>query len=264
MNKKLMCITLLSLTILTTGCGSNQKANTNEEKVNSSIVENSNTNKELNLSKLKEEGQKQKLYYMSKEQLFTSATLTAEVKDIEDMSKQTDVAIEGVIISSEPYPFTNEDGTITPFTKFVVQVTEVLEGESNLVNQQIIVLEQGGLVKKGDIGIPDRFKDKPEIKDKELEEEVMVNLNGVPISLVGDEVALFLIKAPINSLGMQQEFYQILGNYLTRFDKNEETDIYERPDTDLDVDTEIIDPDLTKEELININEEVTEMIIENQ
>ena len=145
----------------------------------------------------------------------------------------------------------------------------VLEGSPELVGQEIVVYEPGGLISKEELGfLKKRSDEAPTLTDEQLAEEVVVNINGVHNSLPGNEVVFYLVKVKGQELGLTNDFYQIMSDYQTRFDKNEETQQYERPDTEVtinDFDKEIIETAIDEKKLIELNREVTEVIenIEN-
>ncbi|MGM0122846.1 hypothetical protein IGI37_000212 [Enterococcus sp. AZ194] len=233
-------------------------------------VENIDKNQSIHskqLKKLKEYGIAMSKEYETKEQIITTSLAMVEVNTMEDVEDLTEIGIEGVVMSAEPFVFHKyENGA--PFTKIVVHVRTALHNSEELVGKEITIYEPGGLITKEELGfLEKRAPEAPTLSQEELSEEVVVNINGIKNSFPGDEVALYLVKVPGNELGLEEDFYQIMADYLTRFDKNDETELYERPDTEIVSDdslAELQENPIEIKDLELLNETISEIAEEKE
>ncbi len=208
------------------------------------------------LEKSKEDGKKLRLIYNEKEQISTSAFGNVEINNLEDIENTTQIGVKGLVTKAEPFHFVASSNEKSPYTKVSVQITEVLNGDSSLLNTEIDVYEAGGLISKSDMGLAEKI---PDISQSELNKQGVINFDGVSNSMPGDEVVLFLVKLPGSSWGIQNDFYQIMGNHKTRFDKNDETNEYERVES---TNNESNEDTITPKEMEILNEEINELVSE--
>lgn len=212
---------------------------------------------DLIVEKAKIKGATLKNKYASKEQMYNKAFTDVEIASIEDVVEKTEIGISGVVVNSEPFIYKTEDGN-SGYTKVTIFVNEVIEGDQTLKDTEIVVYEAGGLITKAELGMGDKD---PTLTTEQLKEQVVVNFDGVANFLPGTEIAAFLVKLPKESLGIDIDFYQFVGNHLTRFDKNEVTEVYEVVEP---IDESMLEETITKDEKLVLGDEVTELVVETQ
>lgn len=219
-------LSLLILSVLFfAGCGTNSEDIKSSE--NPELLSNG-----MNLKELKIQGIEQRKLYESKEQIEMEGLFFEAPETLNDLRKKADSSIKGIVVSSEATPIQLDKETgENAYTKLGILVTDVLEGDRKLVNNEITIFEIGGLIKAYD---PARDKrptsERGKMTKAEKEEMVVINLNGVPVSKVGDEVVLFISEPDYDdteNLLLNNELnYMILGEYLGRFEKDEKTGQY--------------------------------------
>lgn len=215
--KKIYSILLCFLILFSlVGCSSNK--NSKNDKKNSS-----NQYNQI-VEKAKVSGAQYEKDYFSKEQIETTSFLSDNVDSLNDIKRLTEVSVQGVVVNSEPCVI-RKSSEGSAYTKVTFYVNKVLEGDQSLVGTEIIIYESGGIISKKDLGLEKKF---PEMSASELSEQVVVLNDGVANSIPGTEMVLFLKKFPKNYLDVDTDFYQVFGNYLTRFDKTSNNS-YEMP-----------------------------------
>ncbi|MGX7419540.1 hypothetical protein ACWOFR_12150 [Carnobacterium gallinarum] len=245
------------------GCSQDTKTSFNTELNNSEITSSvvskklSETSKyDVIVAESKTKGEKIRSEYNAKEQLFTSAFVDVDIETVSDVLEITEIAVSGVVVNSEPFIYTTESGS-EPYTKITLYVNDVLEGDASFKDTEIIIYEAGGIISKRELGMDTK---QPEMTTKELDEEVVVNFDGVQNSIPGTEMAAFLVKLPKESLGVSQDFYQFMGNYMTRFEKNDELNEFTLPSAVNGAESEIVLSVVQEEKL---NDEVTNFVKDN-
>lgn len=201
----LLCFLILFSLV---GCSSN-KSSKNDKK-------NSSSQYNQIVEKAKVLGAKSKKDYSSMKQIDSSAFMNIEINSLNDIKKITDISVQGVVVSTEPVVF-NVGSAGEAFTKVTFYVNKVLEGDQSLVGKEIIVYEAGGVISSEELGMKEKF---PDLSSSELSKKVVVIFDGVPNSIPGTEMVLFLEKGSKANFDIEGDFYHIIGNHLSRFDKN--------------------------------------------
>lgn len=221
MNKQLVILAFFIVAFtISSGCSS-QKSIQNSDKKNKTEEKISTTNGHTKQIKSSE---KKKSTETEKEVVKTSSAMAIEFDSLETIKNSSTLGVEGLVIAEESYVHTQEGSPSTPYTKLVLEITKVLSGDTSLVGQTIIIVESGGEITKEELGFKEKF---PGMTEEELQEEVIVQSDGLENTRVGEEIIGFLTN-DMGDMLTEFPFYSFMGEYQSRFKKNEETDRFER------------------------------------
>lgn len=195
--------------------------------------------------------------YAQMETITTIAFSAVTIHTIGDVIDTTELGIEGIVLSTEPYIYQAAETDYSPYTNVRVLVNRVIMGDDTLVGSEIEVYQAGGVISKKELGYN---QNNPDMSPSELNEKVLVNFDGVQNSLPSDQVVFFLVKTPGNLMALEKDVYQIMGNYKTRFDKNLENGHYQRATSS---DGQDLDDSISDQELSILNNELNKLIEED-
>ncbi|PEL13333.1 hypothetical protein [Bacillus sp. AFS017336] len=69
-------------------------------------------------------------------------TFAVTYNDVNQLMKDSELAVEGVVLSTENYVYMDKDSGIgNPLTKLSLKINNVLKGDSSLVGKKITILE---------------------------------------------------------------------------------------------------------------------------
>jgi hypothetical protein len=150
------------------------------------------------------------------ETISTTSDFAIIYKSIDELVQNSDVIVEGVVISAEPIDYTpngTEAGTVLTMAK--VKVTKSF---NDTVKKDDIVtfIEPGGVTTKKALGLDKKMK----LTEAELNEKVQVLTNGVPNLKSNHKVLLFgaapkLDKGDVNVV--PETHYWVLGAHQGKF-----------------------------------------------
>ncbi|PEJ56532.1 hypothetical protein CN692_16970 [Bacillus sp. AFS002410] len=183
-----------------------------------------------------------------KEVIKTSGLLFGHFDSVEDLTKDSDLVVQGTVIAAEPYVYKDPNTHGTPYTKLTYKIRNVLSGDKKMIGKTITILEYGGEISKKDFGLDQKFKN---ISKEELEEKLVILFEGIPNSKVGQNIVAFLSN-DMGNMDIGFKFYSFRGAYKGRFTQDNNTGKYIRG----------IPNNLTlemKEIELKINNEVTEL-----
>ncbi|MEH7455385.1 hypothetical protein [Gottfriedia acidiceleris] len=191
----------------------------------------------------------------------TELAFAVTYNDVNQLMKDSELAVEGEVLSTENYVYMDIDtGIGKPLTKLSFRVNNVLKGDSSLKGKKITILEQGGYISAKQSGMKDKF---PNLTEKDLDETFLIIPDGHRPSVKGDEFVAFLSSDSYFKTGF--DFYEFIAVYQSKFEYDKSSEEYLRPSDDFaemlkDADT--IDEKKVIEEEIKIEKEINDNVTE--
>ncbi|PGL72324.1 hypothetical protein [Bacillus sp. AFS055030] len=217
MKKKIksLFVMILSFSFLTACNGKIDQTQSNKKETATSIVENITT---VNSTENEQINVNDQDFAENVKVLNSAISFAVTYNDVNQLMKDSELAVEGVVLSTENYVNMDEaTGTGNPLTKLSFKVNHVLKGDSSLVGKKITILEQGGYISARQSGMKDKF---PNLTEKDFDEIYFVIPDGHRPSVKGDEFVAFLSSDSYFNTGF--DFYEFITVYQSKFkyDKN--------------------------------------------
>jgi|GEM_PF-3155951 len=261
MNKKMKSLVFIILSIsFLTACNNQTQSKKNE--LTTSIAEDINTENSTRKELINEKNQSFTEY---EKVINTELAFAVTYNDVNQLMKDSELAVEGVVLSTENY--VNMDkatGIGNPLTKLSFKVNHVLKGDSSLEGRKITILEQGGYISAKQLGMKDKF---PNLTEKDLDETFFIIPDGHKPSVKGDEFVAFLSSESYFNTGF--DFYEFIAVYQSKFEYDKKSQEYIRPSDNYaemlnEADTldekKVIEDEIKIEK--EINDDVTELVEE--
>jgi hypothetical protein len=143
------------------------------------------------------------------ERVSTYADFAKSYNSIKDLKKNSDLIISGQVLDVQYFDFNTNT-----FTKSKVQVTRSFNGKVKK-GDVINLIEVGGMTTKGNLQKYD--PEKVNFPSNQLNDSVEVNIDGAPLSKIGDNIIVFAKEDKEDFYQLGEKAYNILNSYEGKF-----------------------------------------------
>lgn len=163
-----------------------------------------------------------------------------EVKSVADMlfnldttekiSEKATVMVKGKVIETRTFTINDENPQVITLAKVWVEH----DYKENIASgKEIYFVQHGGIVPVEDLKIERKAFEKS--STQKMSEKAKVTINGAEVSKLGDEILFFadIIEDDFYNLGLEEKYYETVGDYQGRFILNRQSNEYIRQEPEL-------------------------------